>query len=98
MNKVPRVAAAVAIGVAIGLITSLVFTMLVIAVSLLVALITRVLSQERSRPVGETPKLALGLGIGALAGQLISWFGLIGGVAALVLLAILFLAAGGDLI
>lgn len=98
VKQIPRVATAAAIGIAIGLLSSLVFTMLVIAVALLVALVTRVAAQETDRNTGPIPQLALAVGIGTLAGRLIGWFGIIGGVAALVLLVVVFFAAGGDLV
>ncbi len=98
VKQVRQIGIVVAVGVGLGLLAPLVFTMLVVAVSLLVALVTRVAAQERTKSVGALPKLALGLAMGSLAGQLISWFGIIGGLAALVLLFVVFVAAGGDLL
>jgi len=97
VNRVVPIATAAAIGLVLGRFTGSLFALLLVAVGFLVALVLRVVSQERQQSSSGAAKLAFGLAIGALAGRLMAWFGIIGGAAALVLLIVGLVAVGGDL-
>ena len=92
-----RIVTAVAIGLVIGRFSGIVFMLLIMTTALLVALVARIIAQERHRTVGLVAKIAFALGIGVLAGRLIGWFGIVGGLLALVLIAVGLVVAGADI-
>lgn len=97
MQNALRVVGAIAVGLVVGRFSGLVFMLLVMTGSLLVGLILRVIAHERDTGVSRTARLALALGIATLAGRLIGWFGVVGGLLALVLIAVALVFAGADI-
>ena len=97
VNRVVPIATAAAIGLVLGRFTGALFALFLVAVGFLVAVVFRVVAQEREQSTSGMAKLAFAVAIGALAGRLMAWFGIIGGAAALVLLIVGLVAAGGDL-
>ena len=97
VNRVVPIATAAAIGLVLGRFTGALFALFLVAVGFLIAVVLRVVAQERQQSTSSTAKLAFALAIGALAGRLMAWFGVVGGAAALVLLIVGLVAAGGDL-
>ena len=97
MQNVIRVVGAVVIGLIIGRFSGLVFTVLIISVSLLLGLVLRIVAHERSTGASQAARIALALGISVLAGWLIGVFGIIGGLLALVLIAVALVVAGVEI-
>jgi len=88
---------AVAIGLIVGRWGGLVITLLVVSAGLLVGLVLRIVAHERNTSVATMARVALAFAIATLAGRLIGWFGIIGGLIALVLLGVALVAAGADI-
>ena len=96
MQNTLRIVGAVAIGLVIGRFSGLIFTLLIMTGALLVGLVLRIIAHERSSGVSQTARIALAVGIAVLAGQLIGWFGIVGGILALVLIGVALVVAGAE--
>jgi hypothetical protein len=87
----------ISVAIAVGATTGNVGSMVVVACLFIVATVVRVWSIDHGRP---TPRwvssLALGAGV-VLATRLVMWFGVVGAVAAIVLIVVLLLSLGADL-
>jgi hypothetical protein len=92
-----RVVGAVAIGLIIGRFSGLIFMLLIMTGSILVGLALRVMAHERSKKTSQAARVAIGLGIAVLAGRLIGWFGIIGGLLALILIGVALVIAGAEI-
>ncbi len=90
----------VLVGLAVGVLSPLVLAVVLAAVLLLASLIHRLVSQERASTTTEPsillPALFLG-GVGLLAGGFMGEFGVILGLAALILLVVVLILAGAEL-
>jgi len=92
-----RVVGAVAIGLIIGRFSGLIFMLLIMTGALLVGLVLRVMAHERSTGTSQAARMALALGIAVLAGRLIGWFGIVGGILALVLIGVALVMFGAEI-
>lgn len=97
MNNTLRIVLGVAIGLVVGRFSSLIVMVLIMTSALLVGLIAQVVAHERSTGPSQLARLSVGLGIAVLAGRLMGWFGIIGGLVALVLIAVALVMTGADI-
>jgi len=90
----------VLVGLAVGILSPIALAVVLAAGMLLAALVHRVVSQERGTS-GEGPTLLLPAlfvgGVGLLAGGFMGEFGVVLGLAALILLAVVLILAGAEL-
>jgi len=92
-----RVVVAVAVGLIVGRWGGLVIMLLAMSTGLLVGLVLRIVAHERNTTVSMIARVAFAFGVATLAGRLIGWFGVIGGLLALVLIGVALVAAGADI-
>lgn len=97
MQRVVRLASTAAVGLILGRFTSVIFVLFLASAAFLVAVFLRVKNQEGRQVNSSIAGMSLVFGVALVTGRLMAWFGIIGGAAALVLLLIALVAAGGDL-